>query len=86
MAKTTWDAWVVLANDPLNVVSYIPRWKTIEFSDQLNDVGSGSLSHDLSDPFFEAFETQNGNSLLTGPYSIKIVRDGQPVFRLTAPA
>jgi len=80
MAKTTWDVWVVLANDPSQTIAYVPRWKSIQFSDQLNDVGSATLEHDFSDPFFAAFQVDRGDSLLEGPYALQIRRDGSPVF------
>lgn len=80
MAKTTWDVWVVLANDPNQTVAYLPRWKTIQFSDQLNDVGSATIEHDFSDPFFDVFQSERGDSLLEGPYALQIRRDGTPVF------
>lgn len=80
MAKTTWDVWVVLANNPSQTIAYVPRWKSIQFSDQLNDVGSATLEHDFSDPFFAAFQVERGDSLLEGPYALQIRRDGSPVF------
>lgn len=80
MAKTTWDVWVVLANDPSQTVAYVPRLKSIQFSDQLNDVGSATIEHDFSDPFFAAFQDDRGDSLLEGPYALQIRRDGTPVF------
>jgi hypothetical protein len=80
MAKTTWDVWVVLANDPNQTIAYLPRWKSIQLSDQLNDVGSATLEHDFSDPFFGAFQTERGDSLLDGPYALQVRRDGEPVF------
>lgn len=80
MARTTWDVWVVLANDPQQLVAYLPRWKTIQFSDQLNDTGSATVEHDFADPFFAAFQVERGDSLLDGPYALQIRRDGYPVF------
>lgn len=80
MAKTTWDVWVVLANDPGQTVAYLPRWRSIQFSDQLNDVGSATIEHDFSDPFFATFQEDRGDSLLDGPYALQIRRDGNPVF------
>ena len=80
MARTTWDVWVVLANDPQQLVAYLPRWKTIQFSDQLNDTGSATIEHDFADPFFAAFQVERGDSLLDGPYALQIRRDGYPVF------
>jgi len=80
MAKTTWDVWVVLANDPNQTIAYLPRWKSIQLSDQLNDVGSATLEHDFSDPFFDAFQAERGDSLLDGPYALQVRRDGDPVF------
>jgi hypothetical protein len=80
MAKTTWDVWVVLANDPSQTVAYLPRWRSIQFSDQLNDVGSATIEHDFSDPFFAAFQDERGDSLLDGPYALQIRRDGVGVF------
>lgn len=80
MAKTTWDVWVVLANDPNQTVAYLPRWRSLQFSDQLNDVGSATIEHDFSDPFFAAFQEDRGDSLLDGPYALQVRRDGQAVF------
>ena len=80
MARTTWDVWVVLANNPNQTVAYVPRWKSIQLSDQLNDVGSATLAHDFSDPFFAAFQAERGDSLLEGPYALQIRRDGVSVF------
>lgn len=80
MAATAWDVWVVLANNPNNTVAYLPRWKSIQFSDQLNDVGSATIEHDFSDPFFAAFQAERGDSLLDGPYALQIRRDGTSVF------
>jgi hypothetical protein len=66
--------------DVNTVISYVPRWTSIEFSDQLNDVGSGKITHDFKDPFFAEFETENGQSLLTGPYALQILRNSTLVF------
>lgn len=78
--STTWDLRVVSALSVSTVISYVPRWTSIEFSDQLSEVGSGRVVHDYNDPFFDAFETQTGNSLLTGQYALQICRNGTPVF------
>lgn len=80
MARTTWDVWVVLANDPEQLVAYVPRWRSLQFSDQLNDTGSATIEHDFSDPFFAAFQVERGDSLLEGPYALQVRRDGYPVF------
>ena len=80
MSQTTWNVWVVLANDPSQVVAYVPRWKSLQLSDQLNDVGSATLEHDFSDPFFAAFQEDRGDSLLDGPYALQVRRDGTPIF------
>ena len=80
MAKTTWDVWVVLANDPSQSIAYVPRWKSLQLSDQLNDVGSATLEHDFSDPFFAAFQEDRGDSLLDGPYALQVRRDGTSIF------
>ena len=80
MARTTWDVWVVLANDPSQLISYVPRWRSIQFSDQLNDTGSATVEHDFTDPYFAAFQLEQGDSLLDGPYALQIRRDGYPVF------
>jgi hypothetical protein len=80
MAKTTWDVWVVLANDPSQTIAYLPRWRTFTLSDQLNDVGSATVEHDFADPFFAAFQEERGDSLLEGPYALQIRRNGTPVF------
>ena len=80
VAITSWDVRVVSAMDVNTVISYVPRWTSIEFSDQLNDVGSGKITHDFKDPFFAEFETENGQSLLTGPYALQILRNSTLVF------
>ena len=77
---TSWDVRVVSAMDVTSVIAYVPRWTSIEFSDQLNDVGSGKITHDFKDPFFAEFETENGQSLLTGPYALQILRNSTLVF------
>jgi hypothetical protein len=77
---TSWDVRVVSAMDVNNVIAYVPRWTSLEFSDQLNDVGSGKITHDFKDPFFAEFESENGNSLLTGPYALQILRNSTLVF------
>jgi hypothetical protein len=77
---TTWDIRVVSAMNAASVVAYIPRWQSIEFSDQLSDYGTGKLVHDFADPFFAQFEIDNGFPLLTGPYALQIVRNGTAVF------
>jgi hypothetical protein len=80
VAITSWDVRVVSAMDVNTVISYVPRWTSIEFSDQLNDVGSGKITHDFKDPFFAEFESANGKSLLTGPYALQILRNSTLVF------
>lgn len=80
VAITSWDVRVVSAMDVTSVIAYVPRWTSIEFSDQLNDVGSGKITHDFKDPFFAEFETENGQSLLTGPYALQILRNSTLVF------
>ena len=77
---TTWDVRVVAFDDATNILSYVPRWETVEFSEQLNGVGSGKITHDLSDPWFAEFELEHGEPLLTGPFSLQIVRNNNPVF------
>jgi hypothetical protein len=77
---TTWDVRVVAFDDATNILSYVPRWESLEFSDQLNGVGSGKITHDLSDPWFADFELEHGSPLLTGPFSLQIVRNNNPVF------
>ena len=77
---TTWDVRVVAFDDATNILSYVPRWESLEFSDQLNGVGSGKITHDLSDPWFADFELEHGAPLLTGPFSLQIVRNNSPVF------
>ena len=77
---TSWDVRVVSAMDVTSVIAYVPRWTSIEFSDQLNNVGSGKITHDFKDPFFAEFETENGQSLLTGPYALQILRNSTLVF------
>ena len=80
VAITSWDVRVVSAMDVNTVIAYVPRWITLEFSDQLNDVGSGKITHDFKDPFFAEFEAENGKSLLTGPYALQILRNSTLVF------
>jgi hypothetical protein len=80
VAITSWDVRVVSAMDVNTVIAYVPRWITLEFSDQLNDVGSGKITHDFKDPFFAEFESTNGKSLLTGPYALQILRNSTLVF------
>jgi hypothetical protein len=77
---SVWDIRVVPYNDPTTVLSYIPRWSSLEFSDAINDVGSGKMVHDLNDAFFGDFEAEHGQSLLTGPYALQIVRDNVAVM------
>ena len=77
---STWDIRVVSAMNAASVIAYVPRWSSIEFSDQLSDYGSGKLVHNFKDPFFAQFETDNGMSLLTGPYALQVVRNGAAVF------
>ena len=31
---TTWDVRVVAFDDATNILSYVPRWETVEFSEQ----------------------------------------------------
>ena len=80
VAITSWDVRVVSAMDVNTVIAYVPRWTSLEFSDQLNDVGSGKITHDFKDPFFAQFEADNGRSLLTGPYALQILRNSTLVF------
>lgn len=80
VAITSWDVRVVSAIDVNTVIAYVPRWTSLEFSDQLNDVGSGKITHDFKDPFFAEFESENGYSLLTGPYALQILRNSTLVF------
>jgi hypothetical protein len=80
VAITSWDVRVVSAMDVNTVIAYVPRWVSLEFSDQLNDVGSGKITHDFKDPFFAEFESVNGKSLLTGPYALQILRNSTLVF------
>ena len=78
--NSTWDIRVVSAMNAASVIAYVPRWSSIEFSDQLNDYGTGKLVHDFKDQFFADFELENGKSLLTGPYALQVVRNSAPVF------
>ena len=80
VAITSWDVRVVSAMNVNTVIAYVPRWTSLEFSDQLNDVGSGKITHDFKDPFFAQFEADNGRSLLTGPYALQILRNSTLVF------
>jgi len=74
------DIRVVSAMNAASVITYVPRWTSIEFSDPLNDFGTGKMVHDFKDPFFSDFEVQTGLSLLTGPYALQILRNSTPVF------
>lgn len=80
VAITSWDVRVVSAMNVNTVIAYVPRWTSLEFSDQLNDVGSGKITHDFKDPFFAQFEADTGRSLLTGPYALQILRNSTLVF------
>lgn len=80
VVNSTWDIRVVSAMNAASVITYVPRWTSIEFSDALNDFGSGKLVHDFKDQFFADFESQTGYSLLTGPYALQILRNSTPVF------
>jgi microcystin-dependent protein len=74
--NTRFDARVVSAVD-LSVKSYIPRWSSIDFSEQLNDVGGGKIVMDFNDSFFTEFNTEYGDgSLFNGTYAIQILREG----------
>jgi hypothetical protein len=80
VVNSTWDIRVVSAMNAASVITYVPRWSSIEFSDTLNDFGSGKMVHDFKDAFFSDFEVQTGYSLLTGPYALQILRNSTPVF------
>jgi hypothetical protein len=80
VVNSIWDIRVVSAMNAASVITYIPRWTSIEFSDTLNDFGTGKMVHDFKDPFFSDFEVQTGYSLLTGPYALQILRNSTPVF------
>jgi hypothetical protein len=80
VVNSIWDIRVVSAMNAASVITYVPRWTSIEFSDALNDFGSGKMVHDFKDPFFSDFEVQTGYSLLTGPYALQILRNSTPVF------
>lgn len=80
VVNSIWDIRVVSAMNAASVITYVPRWTSIEFSDTLNDFGSGKMVHDFKDPFFSDFEVQTGLSLLTGPYALQILRNSTPVF------
>lgn len=78
--NTRIDARVVSAID-LSVKAYIPRWTSLEWSEQLNDVGSGTIRIDFKDPFIELFNTQYGDgALFNGTYAIQVLREGTLVF------
>jgi microcystin-dependent protein len=78
--NTRIDARVVSAFD-LSTKAYIPHWTSLEWSEQLNDVGSGTLRMDFKDPFFELFNTQYGEgALFNGTYAIQVIREGIIVF------
>ena len=77
--ETSWDVAVLNAST-LALIEYIPRWRSIEISDQLNDVGFGKIEHTISDPFFSSFETAYGQSLFNGNYAIGLYRNSQRVF------
>lgn len=78
--NTRIDARVVSAFD-LSTKAYIPHWTSLEWSEQLNDVGSGTIRMDFKDPFFELFNTQYGEgALFNGTYAIQVIREGIIVF------
>ena len=77
--ETSWDVAVLDASD-LSIIEYIPRWRSIEISDQLNDVGFGKIEHTISDTFFSEFQTTYGQSLFNGNYAIGIYRDSTRIF------
>lgn len=78
--NTRIDARVVGALDLLTK-AYIPRWTSLEWSEQINDVGSGTITMDFKDLFFEMFNTQYGEgALFNGTYAIQILREGTLVF------
>lgn len=78
--NTRIDARVVSAID-LSTKAYIPRWTSLEWSEQLNDVGNGTIRMDFKDPFFSTFNTQYGDgALFNGTYAIQVLREGTLVF------
>jgi hypothetical protein len=77
---SVWDVRVVYATT-LAIRSYIPRWTSLEFSDQLSDVGSGKITLDYNDTFVDQFNTEFGfGTLFDGSHAIQILRNQTLVF------
>ena len=77
---SAWDVRVVYATT-LAIRAYIPRWTSLEFSDQLSDVGSGKITLDYNDTFVDQFNTEFGfGTLFDGSHAIQILRNGTLVF------
>ena len=77
---SVWDVRVVYATT-LAIRAYVPRWTSLEFSDQLSDVGSGKITLDYNDTFVDQFNTEFGfGTLFDGSHAIQILRNGTLVF------
>lgn len=75
-----WDCRVVYATT-LTVRAYIPRWTSLEFSDQLSDTGSGKITFDYNDTFIDSFDLQYGDGVLfDGSHAIQVLRNGVLAF------
>jgi len=71
-----WDVRIVYATT-LAIRAYIPRWTSLEFSDQLSDVGSGKITIDYNDNFISQFDAEFGDGVLfDGSHAIQVLRDG----------
>jgi hypothetical protein len=77
---SVWDVRVVYATT-LAIRAYVPRWTSLEFSDQLSDTGSGKITLDYNDTFVDQFNTEFGFGVLfDGSHAIQILRNGTLVF------
>jgi len=77
---SVWDVRVVYATT-LAIRAYVPRWTSLEFSDQLSDTGSGKITLDYNDTFVDQFNTEFGFGVLfDGSHAIQILRNQTLVF------
>jgi microcystin-dependent protein len=77
--STRFDVRVVSAIN-LSVKAYVPRWSSLDFSEQLNDFGGGKIIMDYNDSFFNEFNNEYGDgALFNGTYAIQVLREGSVV-------
>jgi hypothetical protein len=77
--STRFDVRVVSATN-LSVKAYVPRWSSLDFSEQLNDFGGGKIIMDYNDSFFNEFNTEYGDgALFDGTYAIQVLREGSVI-------